>query len=244
MNGARHKILILILFLCGSASLFSQSSRKRSGNGTRVQVGPLIGLYRINTNHAIDPSARMSASIGFKREQKVGRDYKTFVLVGVDYFFHGLNFRSYYFDPDTIKIYDKTFAYNYSLFIHELNVPVQVKYLLKRQDNSLFSPYVIAGYHLRYLLPGILKVNLDGNEVHSDQPDLKFKTPLIDRHMNSFVSLGIGWQKNSLSSSKGSFFAELNFRYGFSALYFETDYAASSLFINSTHLNLQIGLKF
>ncbi len=224
--------------------MFCQSSRKKTGNGTRIHFGPLIGFYKINPHHAVSPSPKMSASIGFKREEKVGRDFKTFFLFGVDYVFHGLNFRSYYFDPDTFKIYDKSFSYTYSLFIQELNVPLQAKYLFKREDNSLFSPYVIAGYHLRYLLPGILKVTQDGNEIRKDQPEMKFKTPLISPQMNAFVSLGIGWQKNSLSSSKGSFFVELNYRYGFSALYFQTDYSASSLYINGSHLNLQLGFKF
>ncbi|MBL7930633.1 MAG: outer membrane beta-barrel protein [Bacteroidia bacterium] len=244
MNGTRHKTLITLLFLLCTGILFSQSSKKRSGNGNRIHFGPLVGFYRINTHHAAAPSPKMSASVGFKREQKIGRDYRTFFLFGFDYFFHGCNFRSYYFAPDTFKIYDKNFAYNYSLFIHELDLPLQVKYLFKREDNSLFSPYVVAGYHLRYLLPARLKVSQDGNELRSDNPELKFKTPLILDQLNAMISLGFGWQKNSLSSSKGSFFAEINYRYAFSALYFQTDYSASSLFINSAHLNLQLGFKF
>ncbi|WP_317898703.1 hypothetical protein [Aurantibacillus circumpalustris] len=182
--------------------------------------------------------------IGFKREQRLGNQYKTFFLIGVEYFFHGLNFRSYYFDQDTLQLYDKSFSYNYSLFIHELNLPIQFKYLFKRADNSLFSPYIIAGYHLRYLLPGALKVKQNGQLIKEDSPELKFKNALFVNKMNAYVSLGIGWQKNSLRSNKGSFFVELNGRYGFSPYYFETNYSASSLFINGAHLALQLGLKF
>lgn len=244
MTRIRHSTVIFVLLLLSPFLLLSQSSKKKAGNGTRVYFGPVIGFYQINTHHAASPSQKMSVTAGFKREQHVGRDYKTFFLFGIEYFFHGLNFKSYYFDPDTFKIYDKSFAYNYSLFVHEINLPLQVKYLFKREDNSLFSPYVIAGYHLRYLFPGVLKISRDGNEVRTDSPELKFKTPLLVNQMNAFVSLGIGWQKNSLSASKGSFFVELNYRYGFSPFYFETDYSASSLYISGSHLNLQLGLKF
>lgn len=240
----KYTVLFFILFFLTPELLLSQNSRKRSGNGNRLYFGPVAGIYKINKNHAINPDPKISGVIGFKREQRLGRDYKTFFLIGFEYFFHGLNFRSYYFAPNTLKLYDKTFGYNYSLFIHELNLPIQVKYLFKRADNSLFSGYVVAGYHLRYLLPGSLKVSQNGEKIKDDSPDLKFKNGLIDKRINSFVSAGIGWQKNSLSSSKGSFFVELNCRYGFSPYSFETSYSPSSLYINGVHIGLQLGLKF
>lgn len=244
MTKIKHRILFFVLCFLIPALFLSQSSKKRSGNGTRIHLGPVIGFYTINKNHAVNPSQRMSLLAGFKREQRLGREYKAFFLFGVDYFFHGLNFRSYYFSPGSVQVYDKSFSYNYSLFIQELNLPLQVKYLFKRADNSLFSSYLAVGYHLRYLLPGILKVSQNGNEIIEDDPDLQFRTPFLNNRINAFVSLGPGWQKNSLSSSRSSFFVELNFRYGFSAYYFETDYSASSLFINAVHLTLQLGLKF
>jgi len=240
----KYTVLLFILFFFIPFCLFSQSSKKRSGNGNRIYFGPVIGFYKINKNHAVQPTQKMSAVVGFKRETRTGRDFKTFFLFGFEYFFHGVNFRSYYFAPDTIKLYDKSFGYNYSLFIHELNLPVQFKYLFKREDNSLFSPYITAGYQLRYLLPGTLKVSQNGNELKDDNPDLKFKNAVLLNKINAFVNLGLGWQKNSLSSSKGSFFVELNGRYGFSPYYFETPYTASSLYIYGTHLTIQIGLKF
>lgn len=240
----KYTALLSILFFLAAEQVNSQTAVKRSGNGNRIYIGPVIGMYSINKNHAINPSQKMSAVFGFKREQKLGRDFKTFFLIGVEYFFHGLNFRSYYFTPDTIKLYDKSFSYNYSLFIHELNLPVQVKYLFRRADNSLFSPYITAAYHVRYLLPAMLEVKQDGALILKDDPELVFRTPFLNERLNAWVSCGLGWQKNSLRSSKGSFFAELTFRYGFSPYYFTSDYAASSLYIKAMHINLQLGLKF
>lgn len=240
----KHTVLFFVLFFFGAEVVFSQSSKKRSGNGNRIYFGPVVSLYSINKNHAVNPVQKISGVVGFKREQRLGRDYRTFFLVGCEYFFHGVNFRSYYFPPDTVQLYDKSFGYTYTLFIHELNLPLQVKYLFKREDNSLFSGYVVAGYHLRYLMPGTLKVKQNGSKVMDDNPDLKFKNALLYNKINSFVSLGIGWQKNSLSSSRGSFFVELNCRYGFSPYYFESTYAPSSLYINAVHISLQLGSKF
>lgn len=217
-------------------------------NSNRVHFGPVIGFYTINKNHAINPKQRMSALFGYAREIQIGNQFKTFFSFGADYFFHGLNFRSYYFYPDTLKLYDKSFGYSYSLFIHELHVPLQFKYLFRREDNHIRSPYISIGYSLRYLLPfSTLSVAQDGNVLTSDDNlDLKFKTPLFYSKLNSFATLAIGWQRNSVVRGFGffNFYMELNARYGFSPYYFQKDYAASSLYMNAVHISLQLGLKF
>jgi hypothetical protein len=239
----KHTFTIAVLFFFASYVSIAQPS-KYSGNGVRIHFGPVLGFYTLNTKHAVNPTQKMSAIVGFKREKRLSRDYKTFFLAGIDYFFHGLNFQSYYFKKDSLKLYDKNFDHTYSVFIHELNLPLQFKYLFRSENNSLFSPYAAVSYHLRYLLPGKLKITQNGNTIREDDPDLKFKNPLILKELNAFVSLSVGWQKNSLAASKGSFFAEINYRYAFSPVYFEKDYSATSLFFNSTHASLLLGLKF
>ncbi len=244
MPQIKHSRTFCVLFalLFNTALCFAAPPLRKGG--TRLFFGPAVGFYTINKNHAINPVQRTSVLAGLRREQRIGQEFKTYLLFGVDYFFHGVGFNSYYFKPESLKIYDKSFAYRYNLSFHELNLPLQFKYLFKREDNSLFSPYAVAGYHLRYLVFTQLSISGEGNEVHSDQPDLQFKNPLLWNKLNSAVSIGLGWQKNRISRSRGSFFVEVNFRYCFSPYYFEADYAPSSLFINSTHIHLLLGLKF
>lgn len=186
----------------------------------------------------------MSALLSIRKEKRFGRDYKTFFLYGVDYFFHGVNFQSYYFKPDSLKLYDKKLNYKYSLFIHEINIPLQVKYSFNRENNSLYSGYFMVGYHLRYLLPGNVRVSQNGNDIKSDNIDLKFRTPFITDRLNSFLSVTLGTQRNQTAAAHGNFFIELSYRYSFSSYYFQKDYSASSLFINSSHLILLLGTKF
>jgi hypothetical protein len=236
------RFFVVFIFLAGI--LRSQTSEKRSGNGTRLMFGPVLGFYTINLKHARNPGQKMSAVIGIRREIRIDHDFRTFLLVGADYFFHGLNFNSYYFRPDSLQLYNKNFNYTYSLVIHELNFPIQLKFLFRREDNKLHSPYLIAGWHLRWLMASNLRITENGQKVKDDSPPVSFRIPLLDSSLNSFVSLGIGWQKNSLRSSKGSFFIELNGRYGFSDYYIRRSYTASSLFINAVHLTLLIGTKF
>lgn len=218
--------------------------KKSSGAGVRISFGPALGFYNINKNHAQSPTQKMSALFCFKKEIRCDREYKFFFLFGIDYFIHGLNFKSYYFKPDSLQLYDKTFPYNYSLIIQEINLPLQIKYSFMPENNSLFSPYLMIGYHLRFLLPANLNVSQNGNSVKKETIDLQFKNPLFYNKLNNFLSATIGFQKNNINKGKGGFFAELQYRYGFSPYYFKTNYSASSLYINSMHLSLQLGLKF
>lgn len=244
MNAAKHTLLVSVLFLCITVSARAdEGQRRRMGNATRVHLGPIYGFYTINTKHASQPFSQPGFLVGLRKEIHYDRSFKNYFSFGVDYFLNGLAFKSYYFKPDSVKLYDKKFAYSYSLFIHELHVPLHFKFLLKRADNSLYSPYIVGGYHLRYLVNSNLTVKQNSVFVKKDNPEVTFNTPLISKKLNAFVSLGFGWQKNNLASSKGSFFAELNFRYGFSPYTFETDYAATSLNINGAHLALALGFK-
>ncbi|HQQ95081.1 MAG TPA: hypothetical protein PLQ93_11045 [Bacteroidia bacterium] len=244
MHGPVHKAVLVILIILSRHLQALNEPNNHFGSRVRLHLGPALSLYTINTNHAADPQQQFSMIAGLSKEFKASHDYKTFFLVGLDFFSHGLGFKSYYFKPDSLKLYDKSFSYDYMLRILEIQLPIQFKYLFKPEHNSLFSPYVCIAYHLRYLLPGKLRVSYYGNTLEDEAADLKFKTPLLTEQLNAAVSLGAGWQKNSLASSKGSFFAELNLRYNFSPYYFEKDYAASSLYINSTHLILKLGIRF
>ncbi len=241
--------IFLLVFFSNAENRFTPFKdflipKKTRGAGVRFSFGPVLSIYSINTNHAKNPTQKMSALFCFKKEVLCDREHKFFLLFGVEYFIHGLNFKSYYFKPDSLQLYDKTFAYNYGLVIQEINLPLQVKHSFKRENNSLFSPYLMVGYHLRFLLPARVNISQNGNSVINQNVDLQFKNPLFYNKLNSFLSASFGFQKNNSAKGNGGFFVELQYRYGFSPYYFKTDYSASSLFMNSMHLSLQLGLKF
>jgi hypothetical protein len=217
---------------------------KGGGNGTRLYLGGAYGIYDINRRHASDASTRTSICAGFRRELRADRMYHAYVLFGAEYFMHGVRFNSYYFYADSTALYNRSFAYTYALRIHELCVPAQFKYVFKRADNNLNSPYIAAGYQLRLLVTSGLVVDRGGEVIRRDYPRLKFRHPLFIDPLNSGVQLAVGWQRNQLSSGSGGIFVEMNLRYGFSQYYFEAPYAATSLFINSVHVAFVLGARF
>lgn len=238
------RINIFYLILFSFNLLLAKPPKSVNGQGFRFGFGPCLGFYKINTNHAQSPSSRMSACVNFKKEIRCDKQHKVFFLFGAEYFFHGINFKSYYFDQDTLQLYDKSFAYDYSLFMQEIQVPLQMKFSFNRENNTLFSPYVALGYHLRILLPASVTVKQDGNQVLKTNEDVLFKNKVMSDRLNSFVSVTAGWQKNTINNSRSGIFVELSYRQGFSSYYFHSVYAANSLWINSSHLSLQVGLKF
>ncbi len=217
----------------------------KSPNATRIGFGSGYGFYMINTHHAKSGASMPGFNCSLRREYKTDRAFKTFFSFGLEYFMHGLNYYSYYFKPDSIKIYDKSLmTYKYSLMVHELGLPLQLKILFKRSDNSLFSPYMILGYHFRYLITSNLNISQNNVLVKKDSPEINFRNSLLGAKINSFVSAGLGWQKNNLASSKHSFFIELLYKYGFSQYSFSRDYSANAMYINGTHLSLVLGYKY
>lgn len=211
---------------------------------TRFGIAPVVGFYSLYTKHAVSAKARMSFSTFLKREQSVDRSNRLFFSYGFEYFIHGLTYRSYYFDQDTLQLYDESFLYSYRLNVHELNFPLQAKLTFNSTSNSLFSPYVCVGYHLRYLAVANLDIEQDGNFINGDRVDLKFRTPFLSKKINSFVGLSLGFQSNRTRSNSLTFFAEIQYKYGFSQYSFKQNYSASAVYINSQHLSFNIGVAF
>jgi len=211
---------------------------------TRIGGGPILGFYSIYKKHAISPSPKMSASLFIKKERSIGFTYKAFVSVGAEYMIHGLNFRSYYFDQDTLQLYGGDFPHRYALYVHELHFPLQVKFTAKSTLNSRFTPYFSLGYCPRLLVMGSVTVSQDGTDLYGEQVNMKFRHPFISNKLNSCMMGAIGIQTNRSRGERNTFFAELCFKYGFSPYYFHTSYSASSLYIQSSHLALNIGVAF
>lgn len=246
MQNKAYKIYgIIFTLLIGVVTAYASIP----GNGSRDSyfrfgIAPVVGFYSLQTKHAVAPKAKMSFSAFAKKEWSIDRRNQTFFSVGLEYFMHGLNYRSYYFDQDTLQLYDKSFAYTYRLNIHEVNIPLQIKFTFNSTTNSLFTPYVSIGYHLRYLAFTSMKIEEDGTSIKSDHVNMKFRNPLISNKLNSFAGLNFGFQNHRTRNNSATFFVELSYRYGFSSFYFKENYSASSLYINSAHLSLNIGIGF
>lgn len=248
---------ILFLFLCTHLSsincfsdngpVFTRTSSRTSTPivRTRLMIAPVISFYKINKNHASGVRQKMSGLISLKEEIRLNVKHNMFFLFGVEYMVHGLNFSSYYFKPDSIQLYTGDKNYLYSLYVHEIDIPLQIKISFNHENNAVFTPYVMVGYHFRTLLDANLKVKQpDGGTIHKTFEVLTFKNKLFSKRCNPFVSLTMGVQKNNLKTFKSCVFAEVTYRYGFSPYLLKDTFTASSLYITGNHLTIGFGFKF
>lgn len=217
-------------------------NRKNPIVKTRLGFSPIIALYGGNKNHTSSVKQKIAFSFSLKEEIRIDRKNQSFIFIGADYIQHGVTFNSYYFYSDSIALYDQSFRYKYNLTIHELNFPLQFKYSFQRENNSMYSSYVFAGYCYRWLVTNKLNVTGEGEDVITKKTDLKFKLPAFSHYNNSFFSLGIGAQKN-LPLRHNAIFLEAQYRYGLSPMYFKETFTASSLYFNTHFLLITVGVK-
>ncbi len=214
------------------------------GIRTRLMIAPVISFYKINRNHADAPNQKMSGLFSLREEIRLNYKHNMFFLFGVEYMVHGVNFNSYYFKPDSTQLYTGEMNYKYSLYMHEVDIPLQLKLCFNHENNARFTPYFMIGYHFRTLLDANLKVTRDGETVHKTYEVISFKNKLFTKRNNPFVSVTLGIQKNNLKNFNKCIFGEITYRYGFSPYLLKDSFTASSLYITGNHLNVGFGFKF
>ena len=222
----------------------SQKNSKDPIIRTRVSIAPVISFYSLNQNHAQDAKQKMSGLFSIREEIRLNTAHTIFLLVGVEYLVHGVNFYSYYFKQDSIQIYTGNMNYNYHLYFHEIDIPIQLKYSFTRENNSIYTPYVMFGYHFRTIFAGNLIVKQDGNNIEKKYEEVKFKNPLFNPKSNAFASITFGVQRNNPKHPKRCVFGEVSYRQGFSPYYISDNFTPSSLFINGSHLVFGFGITF
>lgn len=234
--------LILNLFSI-SFIVYGQKDGKNSVINTRIGLSPIIGLYSLNKNHALDAKQKMAFCISLKEEIKLSRDNRNFLFVGAEYMLHGLSFKSYFFYADSLQLYtaDRK-RFKYDLTIHEIDFPIQIKHSFVNETNSVFSSYIFGGYCYRWLVASYLKVSENGNNIINRTEHLTFKIPAFTPVNNSFFNVGIGFQQNKLVKHK-SVFAELQFKYALSPMQISESFAPSSLYINGHFFYITVGFK-
>jgi len=247
MKHFTNRTCILFFLFIGIVFPFyinAQTTTKARSVRTRIMIAPVISFYKINKNHASGVAQRMSGIISMKEEFRLNSSHTMFLSIGAEYFIHGLKFSSYYFKPDSLQLYDGEMKYAYNLYMHELDIPIQLRISFKKENNSIFAPYLVMGYHLRTFLLSNVKVKQEGEQVIKKESDIRFKNPLFSNKLNPFVSLSLGIQTNKPNTNKLGYFAEIGFRFGFSPYLLKETFTPSSLYLNGNHLSVGLGIKF
>jgi len=219
-----------------------RNSRKNPLIKTRIGISPVLGIYKTNKNHTTKSKPKMAFCFSLKEEIRLNNKNTSFLMVGVEYMMHGLNFQSYYFPQDSIKLYNGKMTAKYDLRIHELDFPIQLKYSFQKETNAIISSYIFGGYCYRWLVATNMKVSNNSEQIIDKTEPLKFKFPAFNPVNSSFLNAGFGVQRNT-TLRHNAVFAEIQFRYALSPFYFNESYAPTSMYINGHFVYLTVGFK-
>ena len=170
----------------------SRGNRKNFNIKTRIGLSPVIGLYAPNKHITSSVRQKMAFCFSVKEEIKLSKNHRDFLWVGVEYMFHGVNFKSYYFYTDSLQLYTPNRErYTYDITMHEIDFPIQLKHSFTNETNSLSSLYIYGGYCYRWLLASRLKISDNGNDLVNQPEKLTFKNPTFGSSNSTFLNLGI-----------------------------------------------------
>lgn len=251
MQQLRSLYLVVLFILIAITTLTGQedggkklrNNRKNPHVKTRIGISPVIGIYTPNKNHTSKAKQKMSFCFSIKEEFRLDKKNKDFIMIGAEYMLHGVSFNSYYFYSDSLKLYNGNMNYKYQLTLHELDFPIQLKHSFQKETNAIFSSYIFAGYVYRWVVASNLKVENNETELVNQEERITFKSPVFNPVNSSFLTAGIGFQKNTPLNYK-AVFAELQFRYGLSPFYFYENFAPTSLYTSNHFIYLTVGFKF
>ncbi len=235
------KQVFITLFLFSSFFLFAQELKPKKMY-TRVVAGPVLSFYKNNKVHTSGTKPGSAFSVGVFEEIRMYNDFS--FVPGIEYAYHGLSFSSYYLGPGYQTLYDKRFDYNYTLRMQEGRLNILFRQVLGIETRNPITGYFEYGYVLRSLFNARLKVtsNLTGTELYNGKPTIAFEHPVITNSMASALKLVVGAQENFFRSHRALFF-ECSFMYSLSRFSIKNSFAPTALYINSSFLQLGLGVK-
>ncbi len=211
---------------------------------SKCNTAVLLQRYSFNRFHSQNVSAGISYLIGLLQEFTLdGMRQKNFLSIGTEYLHHSFSFNSYYFYLDSVKLYDGKMDYTYHVKVNEITIPLLFKHNFSRENNDVHGIFYSIGYVYRIIIPGSITVSYNGLEQNYEKYRPHFKIGVMNKYSNSYVHMGIGYQKNN-PMGKIKMYIECFGRYGFSPFLIKTDYTANSLFFGNYFVGISIGFKW
>ena len=208
----------------------------------RIGVGVVSSFYKNNALHTINTKAKPGFCISYKSELFLGR--KTNLLLGLEYFSHGVSFNGYYSAPGNTYLFDETYSYKHELRIQELQLPLAVKLAFNSEKDKPFTAYLFGGVGARYIFSSYAVITNDstGNAVYDSKVNVDLKYRFI-KGLNTFLHIGFGLQSNFRKSGGAAFF-EVTYKYGISPLHYAGYKHSNDLDIKDAHLAFLVGFRF
>jgi hypothetical protein len=198
--------------------------------------------YSSNKNHLEKTPPLMGYGVSFREELRFSNSAA--ILIGAEFFSHGVKFNSYYFADGYSALYDKKFDYKYKVRMNELNFPLLFRANYTGRQRGFKVPYFDFGAVVRWLFSSNMQVfSKDGRALHDGKTSPYFEFPVIWKPVNLFMQVNAGVQFYNDKNWSGLFF-ELNFRYAPVRFFVAEKFTANNLYFQHFHLGITAGARF
>ena len=235
--------LFLLLILVPLFSVSQDGMPYRKGKiKHRLSFGVVKSYYVNHPQHTKNTKAKLGFTASYKSEILFGR--KANLLIGLDYFNHGLIFNGYYKAPTYTYLFDETYAYTHEIRIQEAQLPLALKLSFISEKEHFYSPYLIAGIGARYIFSSYSVISNDstGLTVYDAKDNIDFENQRVRKKLSAFYQAGLGIQYNFRDSGRALFF-EFTYRYGISRFHYDGNENSNDLNIKDGHLLFSIGVR-
>jgi hypothetical protein len=208
----------------------------------RMYTGPVISSYHNNEDFTANTKARFAYSAGARTEH-LFNGYGS-IAGGLEYLYHSLAFNSYYFAPGETTIYDKSFAYSHTARLHELHVPILLKYNFTKENDKPVNAYVLAGWSYRFIFASYGYIDNTSSGIHAWEGKLHVTEEyhLLDKRGGSMMVAGFGFERN-IQNKHRSIYGELQYKYGLSRFRYTGSGTAAPFFIKDSFVCVNLGYK-
>ncbi len=208
----------------------------------------LVNSYANDNRITSNTQATMGAGAGFRMELPISRqhtDRDVRFAPGIEIITEGVNFDSYYFAQGYSILYDGNMAYNHSIRMTEICIPLVMRFSFTKKEESLKNYfYCTAGWELKYTLQAKTTITntADGSQIYSGAISLPYEHQFLGSNEGNDIVVSLGLNHN-LFLSKHSVVFDLGYRYGLSRTIYTGNMNSNNVLFRGSNISFGIGLR-
>ncbi|MCX8081411.1 MAG: hypothetical protein N3F09_09255 [Bacteroidia bacterium] len=208
-------------------------------------AGTGSNFIKYNTFHMRDLKKNIpllfSMSLHFPLDKRT--EQKKHFIFGLRSLFQTIRFRSYYFYPDSLKIYDNTFPVSYRMQTILLAMDLGFKYEFNYSEKYFFTPYMCFAFSFAGPVYYRIEFSRDGKYERKNGSGL-YRNVGPARYFCPAGELTLGLQYNLLGISRVRFFLETGYMALSASFLAEKNFLASRLYFHYGIWSVKTGLLF
>jgi hypothetical protein len=235
----KFSILLLVNLFC---FLIAQGKFQVSKS---ISVGTGYSIIKYNRNHAtqLQKFLPIQTELFYFFTNQREKSRKKYFMLGITFLMQRYAFHSYYFYPDSLRIYDKTFPVTYRLNALVLGLNLGFKHEFNNSEKYSLTPYIWMSHTLFSPVFYELKFKID-QKMKSESDVAFYRYPFIGRYINPGGQLSFGLQNNMLGKKPIKLFLEVGILASSGGFLLEKTFLASRMYFNYKILFLKTGMLF